>query len=125
MANRQSENLDNGTSLADSGFDLIRDIVNPVPGLDLDINIPNPGKMTSYESPSYECATRGLRGDLRNDLRDDLRDDLRGDLRNDLRGDLRNDLRGDLRNDQSVSRIPWMAICALALVLLLATRSSA
>ena len=109
MANRQSENLDNGTSLADSGFDLIRDIVNPVPGLDLDINIPNPGKMTSYESPSYECATRGLRGDLRNDLRDDLRDDLRGDL----------------RNDQSVSRIPWMAICALALVLLLATRSSA
>ena len=93
MANRQSENLDNGTSLADSGFDLIRDIVNPVPGLDLDINIPNPGKMTSYESPSYECATRGLRGDL--------------------------------RNDQSVSRIPWMAICALALVLLLATRSSA
>ena len=105
MANRQSENLDNGTSLADSGFDLIRDIVNPVPGLDLDINIPNPGKMTSYESPSYECATRGLRGDLRGNLR--------GDLRNDLRG------------DQSVSRIPWMAICALALVMLLATRSSA
>ena len=113
MANRQSENLDNGTSLADSGFDLIRDIVNPVPGLDLDINIPNPGKMTSYESPSYECATRGLRGDLR------------GNLRGDLRGDLRNDLRNDLRGDQSVSRIPWMAICALALVMLLATRSSA
>jgi hypothetical protein len=109
MANRQSENLDNGTSLADSGFDLIQDVVNPVPGLDLDINIPNPGKMTSYESPSYECATRGLRGGLRGNLRGDL--DLRGNL--------------DLRNDQSVSRIPWMAICALALVMLLATRSSA
>ena len=107
MANRQSENLDNGTSLADSGFDLILDVVNPVPGLDLDINIPNPGKMTSYESPSYECATRGLRGGLRGNLR----------------GNLRNDLRNDL--DQSVSRIPWMAICALALVMLLATRSSA
>ena len=107
MANRQSENLDNGTSLADSGFDLIRDVVNPVPGLDLDINIPNPGKMTSYESPSYECATRGLRGGLL------------GGLRRNLQGDL------DLRNDQSVSRIPWMAICALALVMLLATRSSA
>lgn len=111
MANRQSENLDNGTSLADSGFDIIQDVVNPVPGLDLDINIPNPGKMTSYESPSYECATRGLRGDLRSDLRNDLRNDLRIDLRNDL--------------DQSVSRIPWMAICALAVVMLLATRSSA
>ena len=107
MANRQSENLDNGTSLADSGFDIIQDVVNPVPGLDLDINIPNPGKMTSYESPSYECATRGLQGDLRRDLRRDLRNDLRNDL------------------DQSVSRIPWMAICALAVVMLLATRSSA
>ena len=55
MAGRRAEELDNGTSLYDSGFEIIPDSVLPIPGLDLDRYIPCPGKMLSYESPTYQC----------------------------------------------------------------------
>ena len=98
MANRQAEHLDNGTSLGDSGFDMPKDIVNPLPGLDLDLPILNPGKMTSYESPSYECAAP------------------------------KTTVKPKPRESMLFAKdgIAWLAICALVLVVLLvvATRST-
>lgn len=99
MANRQTEHLDNGTSLGDSGYDVPRDIVNPVPGMDLDAPIPNPGKMTSYESPSYECAFPKATSKAVPQPRESML--------------------------WSRHETPWIAIGALALVLIVATRSSA